>query len=307
MMLAAPRLPASSRALRLGVALLAMAFVVLYALLGEAKPPADWRLIDIAGEGGTALAALGWMWIVIGSRPAGRVTLWLSLGLAAVALGAWADCLDELFSTQSMALRIDKWLESGLTPLGMLLLTVGLVGWRREQFQLSEHMARRERLFREHRAFDRITDLASADYLCEQVAAERRERPGRPVALAMVEIVGLQTLLHEQGRGEALRAMQAVTHQLLLNLRNDDLLCRYAGDRFVVLLPGSSLAEAQHRAAHLVRMVRLMSFHGANGERRDLALRTACALAGDDARHSLTGLSRELEDWPQAATALSTV
>lgn len=297
-LLAAPRpMPTSSRRIETLAVLLAAGLALLYALLGEPKPATEWRWLDLAGEGGTALMAAWWMHIVLGSRPAGRVTLLLALGLGAMALGMWADGLDEVFSMKH-APRIDKWLESGLMPLGMALLSAGLVGWRREQFHLSEHMTLRERLFREHRGFDRITQLARVDYLQEQLALEQRSHPGTPACLVMIEADGLQAVLHEHGRRDAVRALQAVTHQVLLNLRNDDLLCRYSGDRLLLLLPQTPLAEGRRTAAHLERMVAAMAFHAGAGPRVPLRLRTACAEAVGETPALLSALNREMEAAP---------
>jgi diguanylate cyclase (GGDEF)-like protein len=265
-----------------------------YSTLGTGRPPADWRWIDLMGEGGTALATAYWMRIVLASRPAGRVTLLLALGLGGVSLGLWADCLDEVFSMKD-APRIDKWLESGLMPLGMLFLTMGLVGWRREQFQLSEHMHLRERLFREHRDFDRITQLAGIEYLREQLELERQQLPRSRTSLVMIEATGLQDLQYRLGHRDAVRALQAITHQILLNLRNDELLCRYSGDRFVLLLPRTARADAERVARHLEQMVAQTAFHDRQGHRVALQLRTACADAEGDAATVLTGLNRALE------------
>lgn len=290
-------MPTSSRRIETLAVLLAAAVALLFALLGEPKPATEWRWLDLAGETGTAAMAAWWMHIVLGSRPAGRVTLLLALGLGAMALGMWADGLDEIFSMKH-APRIDKWLESGLMPLGMALLSAGLVGWRREQFHLSEHMALRERLFREHRGFDRITQLARVDYLQEQLALEQRSHPGNPACLVMIEAEGLQAVLHEHGRRDAVRALQAVTHQVLLNLRNDDLLCRYSGDRLLLLLPQTPLAEGRRTASHLERMVAAMAFHAGGGPRVPLRLSTACLAAVGETPALLSALNRALEAAP---------
>lgn len=287
-------MPPSSRRIEILTAAAAAAFTLLFVWLGTPRPWVEWRWIDLVGEGGAACLAACWMHIVLGSRPAGRVTLWLALGLACVALGLWADALDEVLPLRD-APRIDKWLESGLVPLGMLLLTLGLFGWRREQFHLSEHMQLRERLFREHRDFDRITQLARVDYLRDQVALEQRAPGAAPAALVMIELAGLQAVLHEHGRRDAVRALQTVTHQILLNLRNDDLLCRYSGDRFVLLLPRTPLADALRTARHLEQMVALTAFHDRHGRRATLALSTACVAAVGDVQDLLTALNRELE------------
>jgi hypothetical protein len=106
------------------------------------------------------------------------VTRLLALGLAAIMLGSWADCLDEFFHLSKDQVW-DNWLEA-LMPLGMLTLTAGMYYWRQEQFSLNEHLQKRERLFRDHRAFDRVTQLAGADYLRAQIRPDQpRARPAR--------------------------------------------------------------------------------------------------------------------------------
>ena len=294
-------MPVSNRLILLAFISLSCLELLLFSSFGVLKPAEHWKPLDIAGEGGTALMATCWMAIVLGSRPAGRVTLLLALGLAAVALGAWADGLDEFFAVSS-ALRFDKWLESALTPLGMLLVTAGIMAWRSEQLQLSEHMQRRERLFREHRAFDRITQLADAHYLRQQMALERAA--GQPGSLVLLELAGFQALQRTHGKREADRMLQAVTHQLLLNLRNHDLLCRYAGERLAVLLPGTPLLVAERVARHLQQMVGLTHFHTGDGEARpSLRMLSACAELDDEPDAVLARLNRALEGTASPASA----
>lgn len=278
-------------------ALLACPF--LYATLGAAKAPATWRSMDIVGEGGTALMALVWFMIVLGSRPGGRVTRLLAGGLAAIMLGSWADCLDEFW-------RIDKaaWWDNcleALVPAGMAVLTVGLYYWRQEQVRLTEHLHKRERLFREHRAFDRLTQLADATYLREQLRRERALHPEVSCALVLLDLDGFHAINRMHGRAEGDRVLQAVSHMLLLNLRNDDLLCRYAGDRFALLMPGLDALAAREVALHLCAMVARMRHH-AGAQRVALTLRFGCAdtreafgADGDGVEAVLAGLARRVD------------
>lgn len=268
---------------------------LLFAAWGEAKPLAQWQWLDIAGEGGTALMAGLWALLIVRSRPGGRVTAWLAGGLAAVMLGAWADCLDEFFVLQG-PLQAAGWIESVLAPLGMLAVTAGLYGWRAEQAALSDHLSKRERLFRDHRAFDRVTQLPDAGYLRRQIALEQARRPEACCALVLLDIDACHRVERSHGPDEARRVLQAVSHQLLLNLRHRDLLCRYAGDRFVVLMPETPLAEARRRAGHLCRMVEAMSFHARGGDAcLPLQARVACAAADADPQALLTALNRAVE------------
>jgi diguanylate cyclase (GGDEF)-like protein len=272
-----------------GLALLGCLF--LYATLGMPKPFAMWKWTDIISEGGTAVMAGSWVLFTLSSRPGGLVTRLLAGGLAMIMIGSFADCLDEFFAIGKSA-RWGHWLEA-LVPLGMLCLTCGMYYWRHEQFRLNEHLQKRERLFRDHRAFDRITQLANADYLRRQIRHEQSHRPGQPCALVLLDIDGFHAINRQFGQREGDRVLQAVGHMLLLNLRNDDLLCRYAGDRFALLLPGASAAEAEAMARHLSAMVGQMRHH-AKDERVAISLRHASAAADAAPDVLLAQLSREL-------------
>ncbi|TWI67252.1 diguanylate cyclase (GGDEF)-like protein [Pseudoduganella lurida] len=247
---------------------------LLYAGIGTHKPFDTWHWMDIFGEGGTAVMAMTWCLIVLGSRPDGRVTRLLAGGLAAIMFGSWADCMDEFYRIDKAALW-DNALEA-LVPFGMLVLTAGLHYWKAEQASLNDHLKKRERLFRDHRGLDRVTQLADARYLRAQLKRERASNGG-VCALVLLDIDGFHRVNREFGQDEGDRVLQAVSHMLLLNLRNDDLLCRYAGDRFAVLLPGLDEAAARDVAVHLCRMVAMMRHH-AGGRAVALSLRHGCAL-----------------------------
>ena len=266
------------------------ACVLLFAAAGTVLPPAQWNWMDIASEGGTALLAALWCLIVLSSRPDGRVTRLLAGGLACIMLGSWADCLDELIDVDRGALW-DNLLEA-LLPLGMLVLTVGLYYWRREQATLSDHMRKRERLFRSHRPFDRITQLADAAYLREQLRLESRQDAG--CALVLFDIDGFHRINREHGQAEGDRVLQAVAHMLLLSLRNEDLLCRYAGDRFAVLMPGLGEYAAREAAQHLCHMVSAMRHHAAGGQ-VPVTLRYGCAPARGAPDALLASLCRQMD------------
>lgn len=269
-----------------------VACLALYAGLGDLKPAATWLWMDLIGEGGTAAMTGIWFLLTLSSRPGGLVTRLLAGGLAAIMLGSWADCLDEFFRIDKDQLW-DNWLEA-LLPLGMAILTAGMYYWRQEQFCLNEHLQKRERLFRDHRAFDRITQLANADYLRAQIALEHARLPGRPCALVLLDVDGFHRINREFGQREGDRVLQAVGHMLLLNLRNEDLLCRYAGDRFAVLMADTAQAEAEELARHLCFMVGKLRHNASQGP-VVLSMRHACSMAGGEPEALLAGLSRAVD------------
>lgn len=271
--------------LKLAALLLAAnAALLLHLGAGDLKPMGDWVWLDILGEGGSALLCLVWLGLVLKSRPAGRVTNFLALGLGLVFLSWWVDALDE-FILLPDSISWDHWLESAPMPLGLLLLTLGIYHWHREQLAISAQMEKRERLFREHLLFDKLTPLNTADYLrrqLQQSLAEARAEQ-QPLSLVILDLDDFSQINRLHGHAEGDRVLQALTQLLLLNLRHRDLLCRLAGDRFVVLLPNTGAREAQLLAEELrLAVAHLACKARAHGERLQLQASTAAVMALQD-------------------------
>jgi diguanylate cyclase (GGDEF)-like protein len=276
--------------LKLAALLLAAnAALLLHLGAGDLKPLADWVWLDILGEGGSALLALVWLGLVLNSRPAGRVTNLLALGLGLVFFSWWVDCLDEFIAIPD-AVTWDHWLESVPMPVGLLLLTFGLYHWHHEQRAISAQMEKRERLFREHRMFDKLTPLGDANYLrlqLERSLAEARTSQ-QALSLVILDLDDFAAVNHTYGHAEGDRVLQALTQLLLLNLRRQDLLCRLAGDRFVVLLPNTGDTQARQLAGELQAAVAHFAHKSAqHGERLQLRASVATVMALQDDAQSL--------------------
>ncbi len=263
-----------------------------YASLGQALAFSDWNWMDIISEGGTAILAALWALLIINSRPGGRVTRMLAGGLLTLMLGAWADCMDEFYHIPASQYW-DNALEA-LMPLGMLIVTIGLYYWRQEQAVLNEHMQKRERLFRDHRSFDRITQLADASYLHEQIRLE--QQAGDAGMLVLLDINNFQQINRDHGQQEGDRLLQAISHLLLLNLRPQDLLCRYAGDRFAILLPAMNASQAHATARQLQTAIASLAHHVRDGSQViALSARSVCARADQNPTQLLASMNASLE------------
>ena len=269
---------------KLGLLLLAAnAAVLLNLAFGTPKTFSEWHWLDIFGEGGTALFMLFWLGLVIKSRPTGRVTNYLAYGLCFMFFSWWVDALDEFIRLPD-SITWDSWLESAPMPIGLLLMTVGLYHWHHEQLAISAQLEKRERLFREHRLFDKLTPLGAAEYLRRQLQLSlQHAEQAQPLSLVAVDLDNFSALNQRFGHAEGDAVLQAISQQLLLNLRCQDLLCRLAGDRFVVLLPntGETLArqlagELQQAVAHLAHKTRQ------HGERLHLSATVAVVMAVDE-------------------------
>ena len=175
-------------------------------------------------------------------------------------------------------------------PVGMILLTIGIYHWHREQLAISAQMEKRERLFREHRLFDKLTPLAGADYLKRQLADSLQDSHDQqqPLSLLALDLDNFAAINRAYGHAEGDAVLQALSHLLLLNLRRQDLLCRLAGDRFVVLLPNTGESQARLLALELQQAVQSLAHKTRQqGERVYLSASTAVVMAVNEAPDEL--------------------
>ena len=180
------------------------------------------------------------------------------------------------------------------TPLIVLGLAAtsfaaGLFCWRRAQPKRGFNM------FRDHRSFDHLTQVGDADYLTERLRGEYANGTG-DCSLLMLDIDSFHLVNRDFGRREGDRVLQAVAQVLLLNLRSTDLLCRYAGDRFAILLPGTSAKAAHALADHLRRAVAGLRHHARHAGVPILStVRYTFRSVDADPRQLLRELNRALE------------
>lgn len=218
--------------------------------LGETKRLAEIDWVDVIGEGGSAAAMALWIAFILGSRPQGRVTNWLTLGLGVMMVAFWQDALDE-FIRLPAGEWWDQWFESISMPVGILVLTYGLFHWYQEQLTVNHTLKKREQLFREHTLFDRITHLSRAEYLKRQLKNTGSHQSDSDIALIMIDVAKFSTFNRIHGQAEGDRFLYQLAEFLQLNMRDNDLLTRYAADRFAIILSDTPFDIAQTIAQQL--------------------------------------------------------
>ncbi len=119
----------------------------------------------------------------------------------------------------------------------------------RLQAQLAENIALQDRL-REEAIRDPLTDLYNRRYLQEMLDHEvaRAAREGRTLALAMIDVDHFKAVNDRYGHRTGDRVLQALATLLQARTRAEDVVCRYGGEEFVVVLVDTSLADASRRA-----------------------------------------------------------
>ena len=131
---------------------------------------------------------------------------------------------------------------------------------QQEQLALNQQLRKREQVFREHRAFDQLTLTGQAEYLSKQLSTHRNTSRRQSLVFLMLDINNFSHFNRQFGNAEGDRLLLEICEVILLNLRQQDLICRYAGDRFAVILPDTSLTHGRQIASELKQAVKHFAF-----------------------------------------------
>ncbi len=86
-------------------------------------------------------------------------------------------------------------------------------------------------------------------------AIARSERANKPVALLMLDLDGLKTINDRFGHPTGDRAIMTVAQCCVDAVRTSDLVARFGGDEFAVLLPDTDLEGARNIASRIEKSV----------------------------------------------------
>ena len=114
---------------------------------------------------------------------------------------------------------------------------------------------------------DALTGIANRRHLIERAEQERRraERFGQPLALLMVDIDYFKTINDEHGHAVGDQAIRMVAQTCAVSVREIDVVGRYGGEEFVIVLPGTLPEGARELADRLRQQIAAIEIAGADG------------------------------------------
>lgn|GEM_PF-6753059 len=133
---------------------------------------------------------------------------------------------------------------------------------------------------------DQVTSVNNHRYLQERLTQEvaRSARSRSPLSVLMIDLDGFKAINDIHGHADGDRVLRNVAAGLRLAVRANDIVARYGGDEFVVLMPDTELAAAQLVAERVVAGVKGQRHQLADGSEGTVACSAGLALYPDDGR-----------------------
>jgi diguanylate cyclase (GGDEF)-like protein len=126
---------------------------------------------------------------------------------------------------------------------------------------------------------DQVTGVNNHRYLQERLKQEaaRSSRTGAPFSVLMIDLDGFKAVNDKHGHADGDRVLRTVASDLKLAVRTQDIVARYGGDEFVVLMPDTDEVQAKAVAVRVVEGVR--DRRHALGDGADVTVTASAGLA----------------------------
>ncbi len=212
--------------------------------------------LDLANPLGYATAALG----PVHALFTAAACLRRGLRSARFFLAAWSVLIISVVVFELVSLG---WLPYGswsayLLPVGTalesLLLTLALADRIKVINQERQELVRSQRRYQELSVTDGLTGLHNLRYLKSKLTSEMEHarRLEQPLSLIMLDLDDFKAYNDAHGHVEGDRLLLGVARVLRRAVREGDVACRYGGEEFTVLLPGTT-QEAALQVAERIR------------------------------------------------------
>ena len=130
---------------------------------------------------------------------------------------------------------------------------------------------------------DPLTGLYNRRYLEETMVREeaRAKRTRSTLGVILLDVDHFKQFNDTYGHGAGDRVLQAVGRLLKARVRVEDVVCRYGGEEFIVVMPGASLETMQNRAESLRREAAFLALEGLNPVQTPITLSAGIAVFPD--------------------------
>ena len=177
-------------------------------------------------------------------------------------VGRYADVIEKADSLEGLAGVVREMVEESRTVQSLVRQTQSRLqeehskasGLTQRVNELEEEMQR----LSDEVCTDQLTQVANRRGLLQAFEAERArvERTGAPLAIGLLDIDNFKRLNDDLGHGAGDEALKSLAALVSKTLRPTDVVARFGGEEFVVLLPQTPMDEAE---AILTRLQRTLT------------------------------------------------
>ncbi len=145
-------------------------------------------------------------------------------------------------------LTLESYRENNFSPQDMLTLQT-----LADEFAIALHNARAYQMAQEQAVTDSLTGLKTHRYFMETLDAEwrRATRSGQPFSVIMMDLDGFKQVNDRRGHLEGDKVLTVVARLLKARLRQFNVVARYGGDEFAILMPEGPTEQAEILAERL--------------------------------------------------------
>ncbi len=117
-------------------------------------------------------------------------------------------------------------------------------------------------LFREQSVRDHLTGLFNRRYMEETLKREvlRASRKHFPLGILMLDVDNFKQFNDNYGHAAGDAILCQLSSLFIKNIREEDIVCRFGGDEFIIVMPDTNRAITIERAEHICKMVKQFSF-----------------------------------------------
>ncbi|CZP44741.1 TPA: GGDEF domain-containing protein [Legionella pneumophila] len=129
------------------------------------------------------------------------------------------------------------------------------------KMELMDDITLRYELLKQRSTLDSLTECLTRDYLLEVLnhRFQKIKLDEGMLVILFIDMDGFKAINDNHGHDIGDKALQQFTQLLKRRLRKEDLVCRYGGDEFIVLMEHIAIEDAQKIASDIVRRARQLS------------------------------------------------
>lgn len=182
-------------------------------------------------------------------RAYGRERIWVFslLGICLFSAGAALDLIDEFFKLPQVIPRL---IQNSFIAVGISIFSAGIVAVVKQLITRANT--------------DSLTGLYNKSYLDKVlgIEIERAKRYGLPLSIFFLDLDDFKSINDYLGHGIGDIVLSKIADNFKRTIRASDVLFRYGGDEFVLLMPQTDMEGAKRLLSRLKEAISRMEFQG---------------------------------------------